>query len=118
MSDRARFEYAATQFSVFARFDGGAWGPLQATADKTIALGEAAPALLYGQQAFDALTVRRRDADTAIAFRTDDHAARLQRMQRACSAVAGPRVGRQRNEQRAERLSVGPPRGREALVAR
>lgn len=73
------FRYTKTRTSIQVHFDGHAWGTPKVIFGNKLTLSEAAPAILYGQIAFDALSVHRGRGNRLFAFRLKDHARRLSR---------------------------------------
>lgn len=76
--DNLGFEYHKLPYRYISYFKDGKWDQGQLTEDATLHLSEAAPALHYGQQAFEGLKAYRTKDGSIQLFRPDCNAARLQ----------------------------------------
>ncbi|VTS24766.1 branched-chain amino acid aminotransferase [Streptococcus porcinus] len=72
------FEYHKLPYRYISYFKDGQWDQGQFTEDANLHLSEAAPALHYGQQAFEGLKAYRTKDGSIQLFRPDCNAARLQ----------------------------------------
>ncbi|VTT44774.1 branched-chain amino acid aminotransferase [Streptococcus porcinus] len=72
------FEYHKLPYRYISYFKDGQWDQGRLTEDATLHLSEAAPALHYGQQAFEGLKAYRTKDGSIQLFRPDCNAARLQ----------------------------------------
>lgn len=76
--DNLGFEYHKLPFRYISYYKNGQWDKGQLTEDATLHISESAPALHYGQQAFEGLKAYRTKDGSIQLFRPDRNAARLQ----------------------------------------
>src|SRR3712207_9403813 len=72
------FEYHKLPFRYISYYKDGKWDAGRLTEDATLHISESAPALHYGQQAFEGLKAYRTKNGSIQLFRPDRNAARLQ----------------------------------------
>lgn len=72
------FSYTETDYMIHCRYENGAWGPLQASTDKTLPIHVAAAGLQYAQQCFEGIKAYRRADGTIGIFRPEENARRMQ----------------------------------------
>ncbi|HEQ3004330.1 TPA: branched-chain amino acid aminotransferase [Streptococcus pyogenes] len=76
--DNLGFEYHKLPFRYISYYKNGQWDKGQLTEDATLHISESAPALHYGQQAFEGLKAYRTKDGSIQLFRPDRNAVRLQ----------------------------------------